>query len=89
MAKAGKDGKGIGRSKKIDDKKQTKLTVEVGRKVTSAKELGVGVIEVKELIEEVRNNLFKKIKKLKEEWREKIKRLKERIDEIGKELSKL
>lgn len=60
--------------------------------MTSAKELGVGDIEVKELVEEVRevkNDLIRKIKKLKEEWGERIKRLEERVNEIERELSKL
>lgn len=47
VVKARKDGKGIERVKEIEDEKKAKLTLEVdndGRKVTSAKELRVGVI---------------------------------------------
>lgn len=71
-AKAGKDGKGIGRGKKIEDEKQAKSTLEIGQSgkrvaLAKEKETGVAFTEIKEWIEEARRGIIQEIKNMIEE----------------------
>lgn len=90
--KAGKEGKGIIKNKKVGDEKQAMLALEEcisGRRITFAKGTEGGETDFKGLMEEARNDIKKEIKQLKEEWGEKMKVLEARLDEIEKDLSKL